>query len=176
MLLNTFTLINHFAPTGISARCPFRGGLGPLGSRAAASRWGRTWEALVPRLGTRSRHQKKTNTGAPAPTTEEVKFFEKTKVSPGSEFSLHFIKTALPSRLKGAPNELAASAEVLLGVAFPCFSPSSSLPASPSPRGKDKPEAAAKQPPTPRADAAAPRPTASRGISPPEAEGYPSAG
>ena len=92
-------------------------------------------------LGTSSRHRKKTNTGAPAPTMGEVKFFEKTKVSPGSEFSLHFMKTALPSRLKGAPNELAASAEALLGVAFPYFSPSSSLPASPSPRVKDKPEA-----------------------------------
>lgn len=44
------------------------------------------------------------------------------------------MKTTLPSRLKGVPNELAASAEALLGVAFPYFLPSSSLPASPSPR------------------------------------------
>ena len=54
------------------------------------------------------------------------------------------MKTTLPSRLKGAPSELAASAEALLGVAFPYFLPSSSLPASPSPRVKNQPEAAAK--------------------------------
>ena len=82
-------------------------------------------------LGTSSRHRKRSNTGAPSPTTGEVKFFEKTKVSPGSEFSLHFMKMALPSRLKGAPSELAASAEVLLGSLFPTFCPpQASLPAT----------------------------------------------
>ncbi len=47
------------------------------------------------------------------------------------------MKTFLPSRLKGAPSELAASAEALLGVTFPFFLPSSSLPASPSPKGQE---------------------------------------
>lgn len=135
----------------------------------------------MPRLGTRSRHQKRSHAGAPAPTTGKVKFFEKTKVSPGSEFSLHFMKTTLPSRLKGAPSELAASAEVLLGVAFPFFlPPRASLPA-PRRGSRTSPRQAAEQPPSPRADAAAPRPPASQGISPPRlrdihqrAEGRPS--
>ena len=86
------------------------------------------------------------------------------------------MKTALPSHLKGAPSELAASAEALLGVAFPYFLPSSSLPASPSPRVKDKPEGgrgAASRPKGRRSSstlAAAPRDKS------PEAERYQSAG
>lgn len=168
-------------PTGIPACCPSCGGLGPLGSRGAASRWGRTWEALVPRLGTRSRHRKRSNTGSPVPTTGEVKFFEKTKVSLGFEFSLHFMKTTLPSRLKGVPSELAASAEVLLGSLFPTFCPpQASLPATRR-RSRAKAEAAAKPSVPQGREAAHPRPPQPRGISPPRlrdihqrAEGRPS--
>ena len=181
MLLNTFTLINHFTPTEIPARCPFRGRLGPLGSRGAASRWVRTWETLVPRLGTRSRHRKRSHAGTPAPTTGEVKFFKKTKVSPGSEFSLHFMKMALPSRLRAVPSELAASAEALLGSLYPAFRPPRASPPAPRRGSRTSPRQAAEQPPSPRADAAAPRPLASQGISPPRlrdihqrAEGRPS--
>ena len=127
----------------------------------------------MPQLGTRSRRRKRSHAGAPAPTTGKVKFFEKTKVSPGSEFSLHFMKTALPSRLKVVPSELAASAEALLGSLSPTFCPPrASLPA-PRRRVKNQPEAAAKPSVPQGREAAHPRPPQPRGISPPRLRDIP---
>lgn len=164
-----------------SQRYPFRGRLGPLGSRGAASRWGRTWEALVPRLGTRPRHRKRSNTGALVPTKGKVKFFEKTKVSRGSEFSLHSMKMTLPSCLRAVPSELAASAEALLGSLLPTSRPPRASPPAPRRGSKTSPRQAA-EPSVPQGrEAAHPRPPQPRGISPPRlrdihqrAEGRPS--
>lgn len=133
-------------------------------------------------LGTRSGQRKRAYTGAPVPTAGKVKFFEKTKVSPASEFSLHFMKTTLPRPLRAVPIELAASAEAFLGSLFPTSRPPrASLPA-PHRGSRISPREAAEQPPAPRADAAAPRSPQPRGISPPklrdisqQAEGRPSA-
>ena len=126
-------------------------------------------------LGTRSRHRKRSHAGSPAPTAGKVKFFEKTKVSPGSEFSLHFMKTALPSRLRAVPSELAASAEALLGSLFPTFRPPRVSPPAPRRGSRTGPREAAEQPPTQGATQQRHARRSPEDKSP-KAEGYQSAG
>lgn len=133
-------------------------------------------------LDTRSRQRKRAYAGAPVPTAGEVKFFEKTKVSPGSEFSLHFMKTTLPRPLRAVPSLLVPSAEAFLGSLFPTSRPPRASPPAPSRGSKTDPRESTQQPPAPRGDAAAPRSPQPRGISPPrlrdisqQAEGRPSA-
>ena len=114
------------------------------------------------------------------PRRGKLNSLKKTKVSPGSEFSLHFMKTTLPRPLRAVPIELAASAEAFLGSLFPTSRPPrASLPA-PHRGSRISPREAAEQPPAPRADAAAPRSPQPRGISRPrlrdihqQAEGRP---
>ena len=112
----------------------------------------------------------------------KVKFFEKTKVSPASEFSLHFMKTTLSRPLRAVSSMLVPSAEAFLGLLFPTSCPPRVSPPVPRRGSRTSPREAAEQPPAPRADAAAPRSPQPWGISPPklrdisqQAEGRPSA-